>query len=273
MNAYVPPEAAAAALRAGAPPEPEKAKKEGEEGISLFWRVFGGAIFSMGCLVLINVYQSLSTVIQEVRRDVNRLSETRSELIDKKDHSASQQQIWNRLQEVQTTANNAAALKDRLMLLEAERKDIQTLTTAVTAIQERTLARDAEIKALAEEIKRGDQGLQAALTGLKERLGTMDQQMKSIESVARQLDQSAKDVQALQTMLGNVQEKSLSRDATLKQIQDESKDVAKDLNALRERLAKFEGAVEAKASADKTPKARPASRPTPSVSDDPPVGD
>jgi hypothetical protein len=69
------------ALRQGEPAEAVPPKPE--EKISLFWRVFGGTLLSIAALVLMTVYQGLSSSINEVRNDLNHVRELQVDLVKK----------------------------------------------------------------------------------------------------------------------------------------------------------------------------------------------
>src|SRR4051812_32032985 len=66
-------------------PEP---KKKDEEGMSLFWRVFGGTILSIVALVSITLYNNMSSSITELRAEVSREREARAELVKKDEFNA-----------------------------------------------------------------------------------------------------------------------------------------------------------------------------------------
>ncbi len=63
--------------------------KNNEEKLSLFWRVFGGTILSIGALVVISAYQALSSGIHELRTDLARANEARAELVKKDEYVSS----------------------------------------------------------------------------------------------------------------------------------------------------------------------------------------
>ena len=75
------------------------------------------------------------------------------------------------------------------------------------------------------------------LQQVKDHVGLMDDQIKA--GAATQ-----KDLQGLQQTVSAMQEKATLRDQQLKQMDDEKKDLVKELQALRERLAKLEAAKE-----------------------------
>jgi chromosome segregation ATPase len=90
---------------------------------------------------------------------------------------------------------------------------------------------------------------------VKERMNSLDLQLKSASA-------TQKDVQALQQSLAALQEKSTLRDQHLKEIEDERKELVKEVQALRERLAKLEAAT------DIRPAAKTAARPISDLNSD-----
>jgi myosin heavy subunit len=76
-----------------------------------------------------------------------------------------------------------------------------------------------------------------ALQQVKDRVGLLEEQIKA--GAATQ-----KDVQGLQTTISAMQEKAVLRDQQFKQMDDEKKELVKELQTLRERLAKLEAARE-----------------------------
>ena len=61
---------------------------KGEERIGVFWRVFGGTLLSIAALVCITVYQQFTSVLNELRSDVNHLNESRGDLVKKEEFNS-----------------------------------------------------------------------------------------------------------------------------------------------------------------------------------------
>ena len=57
---------------------PPAREGKGDEKISIFWRVFGGTLLSIGALVIMTVYTGLSGSISDLRKDINQEIEKRS---------------------------------------------------------------------------------------------------------------------------------------------------------------------------------------------------
>jgi regulator of replication initiation timing len=64
-----------AATSAAAGSAPAVPRKSDEEKVSLFWRLFGGAVISMACLGGFTLYNTLTSSIAELRAENSRLKE------------------------------------------------------------------------------------------------------------------------------------------------------------------------------------------------------
>jgi hypothetical protein len=87
-------------LRLAATPPADPPRKD-DEKISLFWRVFGGTIFSIVALVVITLYNQLTGSINELRAELNKVNEARADLVKKEEFNARSTTMWNRVQELQ----------------------------------------------------------------------------------------------------------------------------------------------------------------------------
>lgn len=194
--------------------------KSGEERISIFWRVFGGTILSIAALVVITAYQSISNSIQDLRNQLSHANEARAELVKKDEYSANRTKMWDRMQEMQ--------------------KETQQLTTPVSQMQQRIDKLELENRALVAE-RRDIHELHATI---KERLTQFEQQLSSGKAMQKDLALAQQSISALL-------EKTTLRDQQMKQIDDDRKEMGKEIQQLRERLAKMEAAKEVKASVTK----------------------
>lgn len=180
-----------------------------EEKISVFWRVFGGTILSIAALVAIQAYQAQASNIHELRSDQNRLREMASDFVKKDEFATRTTSMWNRLQELQNLSATVTVAGNRLTAIEAkaehlekDRKDIQT-----SIVQ---------------------------LTGLRDKIGQLEEHKKIAE-------QDHKDVLALQAAVQHLRDKDLIMERKLLDAEAERKELTRELQALRERLAKLEG--------------------------------
>jgi hypothetical protein len=177
--------AAAETLRSGGAPAADdgKAPKE-EQKLSIWWRVFGGTMLSIAALAVVTVYQQFSGALNDVRANINHLTEARGELVQKDEFGSRMTSVWNSIKELQALNATVTGLKERALLRnqqektddearEAMHKELQTLTTAVTALQERLLVLDQRIKQEQEhkELMRELHQLRERLAGLEGRQG------------------------------------------------------------------------------------------------------
>lgn len=81
--------------------------------MSPFWRVFGATLLSIAALVIITLAQQFTSILTEVRQDLNRMHEARAELARKEELAAV-------LKDCQAAANGVAALRERSLLLEQQ---------------------------------------------------------------------------------------------------------------------------------------------------------
>jgi hypothetical protein len=134
---------AAEALRGTAngarPVEPPPAK--GDERMSLFWRVFGGTLLSIGALVLVTVYQQFTSSVNDLRHDIARLNEANSDLVKKDEFNSRLAPVWGGLSDAKAGGTALATVREKQALqdqqikqLEDERKD---LLREVQALRER----------------------------------------------------------------------------------------------------------------------------------------
>lgn len=124
------------ALRQGEAAAAEPAKPE--EKISVFWRVFGGTLLSIAALVLMSVYQGLSSNINELRNDLTRVREVQVDMVKKDEVNNRLTSIWNTMKEL---TNEVPALKTRAAILESQltaaEKERKELAREVQLLRER----------------------------------------------------------------------------------------------------------------------------------------
>ncbi|MCX7699727.1 MAG: hypothetical protein N2039_02510 [Gemmataceae bacterium] len=190
------------------------APKSPEERVSLFWRIFGGTLLSITALGVLTAYQSVSSSISDLRNGLSHLSESKAEFIKKDEYAALRQRTWDSLTELQ--------------------KEIASMATPLNQIKDRLSQVEEQIKLVATE-RREMHEWQATI---KERVLQLEQQLTAIKA-------GQKDLLMLQQAITALQEKSMLRDQQLKQVDDDRKELLKELQALRERLARVEAAREA----------------------------
>ncbi len=194
---------AAGSLRSGdAGHSPGKSAMPGhpDERVSLFWRVFGGTILSIAALIAITLYNNQASSITELRAEVSRLSEARAESVKKEEFNSRTQAMWDRMQQLQEMRVTVTTLKEQLSGYSKDNGNLKTIQDKVAHLEQRLRTAEDDHKALAK----------TELT-----------------------------IMALE-------QKAMARDAQLKAVEDERKELNRQLQDLRERLAKVEGATEIK---------------------------
>jgi regulator of replication initiation timing len=213
---------AAETLRASDTAHAEPAKTE--EKLSMFWRVFGGTFLSITALVVITAYQSLAGGIHELRGDLTRLRETNGELVKKDEFQSRNTKLWDRLQELQAVQTTASVLSNKIAALEQQQ-------AAVERDRRELLA-----------------GV-ALLPMVKDRVGALEDQRRAGE-------QDHKDLLAASAAVAAMKEHGAALDKHLKDAEAERKDLMRELQQLRERLAKLEGTLQ-EAKPSTAPKGQP----------------
>jgi chromosome segregation ATPase len=180
-----------------------------EEKISLFWRVFGGTILSITALVAIQAYQALANNIHELRSDQNRLREVAADFVKKDEFASRTSSLWNRLQDVQNI--NAS---------------VTVLGTKLSAIETQASQADKEHKDMAAAL--------VQLSAMREKVAQIDENKKFAE-------QDHKEILSILAGMQSLRDKDALLEKKLQDAETERKDLLRELQSLRERLAKFEG--------------------------------
>jgi hypothetical protein len=158
--------------------QPQQKAEPDEHKISVFWRVFGGAIISIAALAAITLYNNLATGIAELRTEIGRGNDARADLVKKDEFNSRSTSMWNRIQELQA--------------------------------------------------------VQLSMTSLKEKVSGLEQQLRAA-------DEDHKSLLQAQVQISGLQEKAAAREALLKSAEEERKVLCKEMQVLRERIAKLEG--------------------------------
>jgi len=202
-------------------PSPAKATKSQDESMSLFWRVFGGTILSISALVVITLVNNVSATITDLRAEVAKVNEAKSDFARKDD--------LNALRGVTTTHAGYRAEIDNLR--ERASKYRLELDAAKTNLA-------GGIEALRKEQAAATEVLKKELTAvelLRDRLLTVTTDLK----VAREeLVKVRNDVDKNQAADNERRDR---RDSQMKQLEETFKELAKTLQDTREKLARLEG--------------------------------
>jgi hypothetical protein len=172
---------AAAAAAGGGP-------ARAEERISVFWRVFGGTLLSIVALVVVTVYQQFSSSLADLRGGLERLNESRADLVKAGDFNSRMTSVWTSVKDLQTAAAAATVVGQRVGLLEQQVKmhtddmgnrlatlgaglqDLRGQCTAAASAKERVATLEQQLKA--SDAERKDQA--QVLQQLRERIAALE---------------------------------------------------------------------------------------------------
>lgn len=91
--------------------------KSQDGGISMFWRVFGGTIFSIVALVIITAYTTMTGNLSDLRKD---LTQVQADQLKKDDFKNSLSVLWSTIKELQTAGSTQAALNEHFKLTDEQ---------------------------------------------------------------------------------------------------------------------------------------------------------
>lgn len=223
-----------------ASPEPKK----DDEKMSLFWRVFGGTILSIVALVCITLFNNMQGSINDLRSELSREREIRATLAKKDDVDARLKTQYERIRAVESFKVEIEGIKERSSAsatsADAVRKD---LSASLDALKKETAGIEVlkERVSLLEGLKKDVAGVEA----LKEKLATVSADLKSAREEAQKTQQEVEKNKAADL------ERKASRDAQAKQLDETIKELQKNVQACREKIARLEGAEKPKAKLDK----------------------
>ena len=206
---YIPPTTISYAAETMRVATPALEAHRPEEKISIFWRIFGGTILSITALVAIQAYQALANNIHELRSDQNRLREVAADFVKKDEFASRNTSLWNRLQDLQNLNTNVTVVSSRLAALETQ-----------------TLQADKE--------RKDTQTAIVQLSSLREKVAQVDDNKKVAE-------QDHKEILSILAAMQSLRDKDALLEKKLHDAEGERKDLLREVQALRERLAKLEG--------------------------------
>jgi uncharacterized phage infection (PIP) family protein YhgE len=207
----------AAADVAQAPTDGKPGKKD-DEKLSIFWRVFGGTILSIGALVVVTLFNNLTSTLSDLRAEINKANEARAqavaEMVRKEEFNSRMTSNWDRMQTLQKQNTDQTAA-------------LTSLKTDLDAVKDRLSRQTTDGESLKKDL--------AALEVMKERVAGLAQDMKG----------SRDDILKLRADVDKNQSYDLERrdrrDAQYKQIDEAQKELQKGLQDCREKLARLEG--------------------------------
>jgi uncharacterized phage infection (PIP) family protein YhgE len=229
---------------AEAPDAAEKPEKKDDEKLSIFWRVFGGTILSIAALVVITLFNNLTTTLADLRAEINKANEARAQavadMLRKDEFNTRMTTNWDRIQNLQQQNNAQNAI-------------LTSLKTDLDGVKDRLARHATDAEALKKEL--------AALEVMKERVAGLAQDLKAGRDDILKLRADVDKNQSYDI------ERRDRRDAQYKQIDEALKELQKGLQDCRERLARLEGRYGPTTPA--TPKKTNTTRPAPTPKDGP----
>src|ERR1700722_8647670 len=171
-------------LRSSAQSSADSGKEDKEdkgEHMSLFWRVFGGTILSISSLVVITLYNNLSTGISDLRADLNKERDAQANLIKKEDFNARSTAVFDRIRSLDALKPELEGLRERVAATSAAvdgmKKDTGTsvagLKKDLTAMVE---AMKKDLSGTSDQLKKDE----SQLVIFKERLAAMESVKKEV---------------------------------------------------------------------------------------------
>ena len=202
-----------------------KHEKKDEEKLSVFWRVFGGTLLSIGALIAITVYNNFTSTLSELRAELNKAHEARADLVRKDEFNS-------------RLSNNYERLKGLEQQNSTQTATVTSLKTEVEGLKERLGKAAADLETARKDQAAAHEGLKkdlAALEVVKERLALAAADLKAARDDLVKLRQDVDKNQAYDL------ERRDRRDAQYKQLDETIKEFQKGLQDCREKLARLEG--------------------------------
>jgi hypothetical protein len=173
---------------------PMHASVHPDDRVSLFWRVFGGTILSIMALIAISLYNHLATSISDLRGEINRVNEARAELVKKEEFNSRTQNVWERLQALQELRVTVSGLKEQLSGYADKQGDLKAVRDSLGVIEQRLKSAEEDHKALVRA--------ELSITALEQKTAAREAQLKAAEDERKEM---ARHVQELRERLAKVE--------------------------------------------------------------------
>jgi len=181
---------------------PDHDLKPDDERVSLFWRVFGGTILSIVALISITLYNNISASISELRAELSREREARAELVKKDEFQARSQAQYERIRAAEGLKADIEGLKERTNTNVAAIDAVKKDTSGVEVIKERIAVLTTDVKAARDEMQKVQQELDKNRIADLERKAARDSQAKQLEDTIKELQ---KEVQSCRLKLAKLE--------------------------------------------------------------------
>lgn len=177
------------------PADPPKAQVgHPDDRVSMFWRIFGGTILSIFALVAVTVYNNLQSNVNELRAELSRSNEARSELVKKEEFNTRTQNIWDRVQTLQELRATVTGLKEQVAGYGEKQGDVKAVRDLLATLEQRLKAAEDDHKALTRA--------ELTIAALEQKAATRDAQFKAAEDERKEM---AKHLAELRERLAKVE--------------------------------------------------------------------
>ncbi|HSQ54647.1 MAG TPA: hypothetical protein VLM40_02795, partial [Gemmata sp.] len=183
----------------------------------------------------ITLYNNISTSITELRSELNRERDTRTDFVKKDEFNSRTSNQYERMRSFESLKADFEGMKERVngtsAGIESVRKDLGAISDAAkkdVAALEVLKERVGAIEGLKKDI--------ASIEGMKDKLATALTDLKSLREDVAKVHKEQDRNQASDL------ERKISRDTQFKQIEETMKELQKGLQDCREKLARLEGA-------------------------------
>jgi cell division protein FtsB len=197
---------AAESLRnSAAPGEAAAPAPRADDRISAFWRIFGGTVLSIVTLIILTAFQQLSASLSNMNSKIEQLKDNSTKFVEKEEFSNRMTRFWD---------------------------NVKGPTAEVPALKAQVAAQDAQFKEAEKERKELCKEIQA-LKGGHDKFVEKEEFSSRMTRFWDNIKGPAADVPALKAQVA-------TQDAQLKEAEKERKELCKEVQALRERLAGLE---------------------------------
>ena len=266
------PDLTAMAFSMRAAEDGREVKGKDEEKLSVFWRVFGGTLLSIGALVAVTLYNNITTTVAELRSAVDRANEARSTAVnDLRAEIAKAAEVRAAaINDLRTDMAKAAEARAELIRKDEVQSKVTTIYERIQALQAQNTTQNATLTSLkteldglkeraaksATDLDAAKKDFAAALDALrKDQDQTTDALKKDVaamEGIKERLANVCADFKSVRDDLGKLQkdsdrnaaydlERKANRDAQYKQFDEAIKALQAGVQDCREKLARMEG--------------------------------
>lgn len=202
----------------------ESRQKNDDEKMHIFWRVFGGAIFSIIALVGITLFNNVHAAIAELRSLVVKLQDSRGDLVQKDEFNSRINNNYERISAVTAQqASQTTLLASIKTELDGQKERFSKLQSDQDGLRKESLS---GLEAIKKDM--------ASLDGLKEKLSAVGAEVKIIRDEVLKIRTDVDKNQIADN------ERKIFRDEQHKLLEKALKDVQAALQECQLKLARLE---------------------------------